>query len=96
MRNLREYVCMTCGSAFLSRSKDAKYCTRMCYIQDRFNNPNREPKKDACVDKTCPYNQYVACQKQKCDYCGWNQKVAKARMTRYKRVRGIREVAERG
>lgn len=95
MRNLREYVCVACGNVFLSSKKDAKYCTRMCYINDRFNNPNRK-HKDACADKTCPYNMYVSCQKPKCDQCGWNPKVAKARMARYQRVRGIREGAEHG
>lgn len=96
MRNLREYVCMTCGRVFLSRTKDAKYCTRMCYIQDRFNGTKKaEPKKEVCVDNTCPYNLYVCCDKQKCDRCGWNPKVAKARMARYQRVRN-REVAEHG
>lgn len=96
MRNLREYVCEHCGRVFLSRSKDAKYCTRMCFINERFKGPRKtKPKKEVCADKTCPYNLYVCCDKQKCDQCGWNPKVAKARMARYQRVRN-REVAEHG
>lgn len=96
MRNLREYVCVACGRLFLSTNKDALYCTRMCYIDHRFNKPNRQLKTDAHVDRTCPYNLYVVCQKQQCDRCGWNPKVAKARMARYQRVRGNSEVAEHG
>lgn len=88
---------MHCSSVFLSRDKDAKYCTRKCYYDDRFGVTkvrNIEPN-NAWKDKTCPYNQYVCCQEQKCDKCGWNPKVEKARMARYQRVIK-REVAEHG
>ena len=99
MRNLREYVCEHCGGVFLSRDKYARYCTRRCYQQERFKGRKKvdpKPKDDSLQDRTCPHNEYVVCPERKCDRCGWNPKVANARMARYKRVRGIREVAEHG
>ena len=32
--------------------------------------------------KTCPHNEEVVCESYKCNNCGWNPKVARARYTK--------------
>ena len=44
------------------------------------NDPNWKKKRKSYAYKTCPYNEAVRCREVGCKRCGWNPKVAKARM----------------
>ena len=43
-------------------------------------------------DRNCPYTDAVVCDKKKCYKCGWNPKVAQARMEKIQ----TREVKSHG
>lgn len=49
---------------------------KLQYIQ---NDPNWKQRKKYPF-KTCPYNEEVRCNHVNCKRCGWNPKVAKARL----------------
>ena len=71
----REFTCIVCGAKAIDRGtrQDARFCGTKCrdyaYRRDYkvvYNNP-------------CKYNDGVFCLDHKCEGCGWNPDVQKAR-----------------
>lgn len=69
--HLRSGNSRSCGCA---RSEKVE----LVYIK---NDPDWKKKKERKY-KTCPYNDACRCSEATCKRCGWNPKVAKARMER--------------
>ena len=67
-----ERSCVVCGSLFTALRSDSKYCCRKC--------ANKARSFKEVIHYECPYNKELDCTSQKCNKCGWNPEVAKARM----------------
>lgn len=89
MRHAERVVCETCGVEFVTRRKDAKYCSHACA-----NDKNRDGilfKKDRWDKFACPHNHAVFCSVRDCDNCGWNPAVEKTRRAKIKQKLGVAE-----
>ena len=51
------------------------------------NDPDWKEKKKAQKNTACPYNEALICAKKECWRCGFNPKVAQARLEAYERKR---------
>lgn len=77
--------CEYCGTAFAAQRSSAKYCNWDCYSKSRLQDPDNPPrlKQDELDMRLCPYNDGVLCfPVGDCGKCGWNPKVAEARLVR--------------
>lgn len=80
---LEQKSCIYCGELFTASDHSPKYCSRKCYRLFR----------SACyleqkgIEFACPHNVAIECYTKKCDSCGWNPEVAKARLEAYERKR---------
>lgn len=86
-----EKVCAYCGAGFKTDRKAQKFCCKSC------SNRRYDSHEMGCFDSSlvwerlasdktrwqCPYETYVACTFRRCDNCGWNPEVAKARLEAY-------------
>ena len=73
----REFTCIECGAKAIDRGsrQDAKFCSTNCNSK----NYKREQRKIARMNK-CKYNEWVLCDVESCENCGWNPKVQQARV----------------
>lgn len=73
-------VCEWCGKPFDGRTSK-RFCSLSC--SSKYSNsirwPNDWPKKSEKALYDCPYNEGCACERMKCNKCGWNPEVAEAR-----------------
>ena len=71
----REFTCIECGAKGIDRGirQNAIYCSPKC------NSRHRKKMLKAMEKCKCKHNEYVICNDQKCDGCGWNPEVQKAR-----------------
>lgn len=89
MRHAERVVCETCGAEFITRRKDAKYCSHVCA-----NNKNTDGilfKKERYDKFVCPHNKEVRCLVKDCITCGWNPAVEKTRRAKIMRKLGVAE-----
>lgn len=84
-------TCPKCGIEFKTTMGYQKYCSHAC------SNRGRKTVGGTDYDKTlvwvrctgdystweCPYQSNVGCQTRECSKCGWNPKVAAARMEKF-------------
>jgi len=91
-----ERTCLLCNTEFKTPYKNQKYCCKTCSNRGR-HIPSVVERgkfdKSLAWDKDeddkwqCPYRDGVSCHVRKCDKCGWNPEVAKARLEAYERKR---------
>ena len=68
-------TCKHCGNEFQTGDNRQIFCSRSCGQRFRYDlHPVVNNSKRAC-----PHNDAVECYVQKCNTCGWNPEVAKAR-----------------
>ena len=69
----REFICCVCGGKGIDKGSRqcAKYCSTKCR--------NKDYKRIIELENPCKHNKGVICDDQKCDGCGWNPEVQKAR-----------------
>ena len=74
---MREFICANCGRKAIDNTPTGvqKFCCRGC----RESYYYREKKQSDSTRPVCQYNDGVLCEKQKCENCGWNPEVEKAR-----------------
>lgn len=72
-RSLLNGDCKSCGCIKKGRPVQLQYIK---------NDPDWKKKKKSQKKTTCPYNEGCVCLKKDCKRCGWNPRVAKARMER--------------
>ena len=74
-KHYREFICCVCGGVGIDRGlrQDAKFCGSKC------RNYAHARKHEFLNDHPCKYNYGVSCFDQKCEGCGWNPDVQKAR-----------------
>ena len=70
MRREKRVVCEICGKEFVTRFKDARFCSHKC----------ANGRKRGIGVCNCPHNEALICNERKCGSCGWNPKVAQRRM----------------
>ena len=72
---MREFTCVVCGAKVTDNSptQNRKFCSTKC--QYRYYERTRIKP----TESECKYNSGVLCACKKCDKCGWNPKVEKAR-----------------
>ena len=72
---MREFICAECGAKSIDNSpqQNKKFCSKRCL--DRYYDKQRQKPKEA----ECKYNDGVLCARRKCEKCGWNPEVEKAR-----------------
>lgn len=69
-----ELTCLCCGKKFKADRKSRKFCSHSCSGHFRVVPEN---------GVECPNNQFVNCYDLRCDKCGWNPVVAKARLDKF-------------
>ena len=78
--------CLYCGCEIKTENKTQRYCSRSCSNRGRYGatgfDKSLKWEKDIDGKWQCPYNEEVSCETRKCHKCGWNPRVAKARMER--------------
>ena len=86
---LYKKTCPHCGTEFETPYENQRYCGHTCANRGRrlsekgeFDH-SLEWEKDAERKWMCPYAQNVGCRYRKCNKCGWNPEVAKARTEAY-------------
>ena len=81
-------TCLFCGIEFETPYVDQKFCGRSCsnhgrqfYDKESYDT-SLQWKHTPTADGRwlCPYQDNVSCRLRSCETCGWNPKVAKARM----------------
>ena len=82
MRHAERVVCETCGAEFITRRKDAKYCSHAC--ANNKAQPVLGTKKCRHDKFVCPHNNAVFCSTRDCITCGWHPYVAKDRSAKIK------------
>jgi hypothetical protein len=87
MRHAERVICETCGTEFITRRKDAKYCSHLC--ANNKTSANIGVKRGRYDKLVCPHNKYVCCEKKDCINCGWNPMVAKMRSANLKQKLGV-------
>ncbi len=72
---MREFTCVVCGTKVIdtSRTQNRMFCSKLC------SNRYYEKKRSKPIEAVCKYNDGVLCANHKCDRCGWNPVVEKAR-----------------
>ena len=71
----REFTCILCGAKCIDkgRSQSAKFCSNRCRDRAYRRGINQDNRTK------CMHNDGVICNDHKCDGCGWNPEVQKAR-----------------
>lgn len=69
MRRAERVVCEVCGTQFITRRKDARFCSHQCAN-------GRKRGTGVCI---CPHNEAIKCNERRCGSCGWNPTVAQLR-----------------
>lgn len=70
MKNMdAKHICVVCGNEFKPKVGTQKCCGKYC---------SRIHKHDPFL-KICRFNIGVRCEVQKCESCGWNPEVDRAR-----------------
>ena len=90
MKKVYDKKCPYCGNEFMG-SKGQIFCSHACAnmgrsvieVEDYDNSLTWEKDSDRLW--ICPYAKNVGCRIRKCNECGWNPKVAKARSIEIKR-----------
>ena len=82
-----EFVCEVCGKTRKAHSSNrvGRYCSRECYFTavKRVEAPKKEVKPRAPVGECVFQPESVVCGDRKCENCGWNPVVAKARLDKF-------------
>ena len=78
-------VCLLCGAEFVKTRPGKKYCSRKCAVVAA---RRAKFKRDKDETVSCPHNVDVLCNYPKCNSCGWNPVVAKARLKKYLQKQG--------
>ena len=76
--------CQNCGKTFETLNYRQKHCSHTCANQHRENagfDTTLNWKRSATNKWVwqCPYNKECECYGRRCNKCGWNPEVAKAR-----------------
>lgn len=89
-----EHICKGCGKVFTDTRADRVYCSHSCSATNRDRGTGtahcdtslewKRTESNALLWE-CPYNNAVGCSFRKCDRCGWNPEVAKARTEAFER-----------
>ena len=71
---MHKFKCLQCGKTVVNESKiqGRKFCSKDC--SKKWHSNNRD-----YTEVVCKYNEGVMCSVQKCNICGWNPEVEKAR-----------------
>lgn len=65
--------CEYCGKEFDPYDCRRRFCSQSCSAKHRFGVEDENTG-------TCPHNNEVECSSRVCSKCGWNPKVAQARL----------------
>lgn len=60
---MKTLICKTCGNEFVSRHKNAKYCSRICAANGRWKNTKKEDRKSVYEYWVIKYGKEIADQK---------------------------------
>ena len=87
-----ELICQGCGKVFMADRKSRVFCSRTCVAVNCSraagtthcdHSLDWKRKESNGLMWECPYNKAVECSFRRCDKCGWNPEVAKARLDKY-------------
>ena len=94
-------ICQLCGKEKLvypSEAEKRQFCSKACANKGRRIRELGEFDHDELWERTeeklwqCPYNVFCSCRVRRCTTCGWNPKVARARLAAFKEKAGISDV----
>ncbi len=84
-----EYICKGCGKTFTDNIADRVFCSLSCSATNRSRTCGMAHCDTSLNWKKvdgkweCPYQKNVGCTFRRCDKCGWNPEVAKARTEKF-------------
>jgi hypothetical protein len=91
-----ELICQGCGKVFMAERMTRMFCSHVCASTNRSRSAGTASCDTSLEWKRtegnhlvweCPYNKAVGCSFRKCDRCGWNPEVAKARLEKIMEAR---------
>jgi hypothetical protein len=91
-----DLICQGCGKPYKADRTTRVFCSHSCAAMNRSKkcgsshcDSSLEWKRKESNELMweCPYNKSVDCSFRKCDRCGWNPEVAKARLEKIMEAR---------
>ena len=89
MREVLTKICPKCGIEFKTVRGHQRFCSKSCSNRGRrketddYDHSLEWKQSEEYGTWECPYQVNVGCLVRECSKCGWNPKVAQARLDAY-------------